>query len=150
MTGTTIALYTVVDGIGVRDAGGTTIAAAAYTAWLFLLFFLTLAIYISKNGLGAVRAPAKDMAAYATGGLVLAGAYGIVIWAMQSGAMGGSSELRELVCYSQLSSGHMFLKEELISKKMVACVVIVLGAVIISTWLCTAALSQSNAEPTET
>ena len=133
VTGTTIALYTVVDGIGVRHAGGTTIAAAAYTAWLFLLFFLTPAIYISKNGLGAVRAPAKDMAAYATGGLVSAGAYGIVIWAMQSGAMGALSALRETSVLFTAFLGHMFLKEELISKKMVACVVIVLGAVIIST-----------------
>ena len=131
-TGATIALYTVVDGMGVREAGGTTLAAASYTAWLFLLFLLTPAIYMLRNGIAAMFAPVKDMAAYATGGLVSAGAYGIVIWAMQNGAMGALSALRETSVLFAALLGRVFLNEQLNAGKILACLVIVLGALAIS------------------
>jgi drug/metabolite transporter (DMT)-like permease len=132
LTGATIAFYTVVDGIGVRQAGGTTVAAASYTAWLFLLFSLTPAIYIARNGMLALRAPAQDVAAFAAGGLVSAGAYGIVIWAMQNGAMGGLSALRETSVLFAALLGRVFLNEQLNAGKIFACLVIVLGALAIS------------------
>jgi drug/metabolite transporter (DMT)-like permease len=133
LTGATIALYTVIDGMGVRQAGGTIVAAASYTAWLFLLFLLTPVIYIIRNGILALLAPAKDMAAYATGGLVSAGAYGIVIWAMQNGAMGALSALRETSVLFAALLGRVFLNEQLNAGKILACLVIVLGALAIST-----------------
>jgi drug/metabolite transporter (DMT)-like permease len=131
LTGATIAFYTVIDGMGVRQAGATTLAAASYTAWLFSLFFLTPAIYIARNGIAALRAPVKDIAAYATGGLVSAGAYGIVIWAMQSGAMGALSALRETSVLFAALLGRAFLDERLNAGKMFACLMIVLGALAI-------------------
>jgi drug/metabolite transporter (DMT)-like permease len=133
LTGATIAFYTVVDGMGVRQAGGTTAAAASYTAWLFLLFSLTPAIYIFRNGMVALLAPVKDVAAFAGGGLVSAGAYGIVIWAMQNGAMGALSALRETSVLFAALLGRVFLKEHLNTGKILACLVIVLGALAIST-----------------
>ena len=133
LTGATIAFYTVVDGLGVRQAGGTTVAAASYTAWLFLFFSLTPAVYVVRNGMLALRAPARDVATFATGGLVSAGAYGIVIFAMQEGAMGALSALRETSVLFAALLGRVFLKEKLSAGKVFACLVIVLGALAIST-----------------
>jgi drug/metabolite transporter (DMT)-like permease len=133
LTGATIAFYTVVDGMGVRQAGGTTLAATSYTAWLFLLFLLTPVIYIIRNGMAALLAPAKDVAAFATGGLVSAAAYGIVIWAMQNGAMGALSALRETSVLFAALLGRVFLNEKLSAGKLLACLVIVLGALAIGT-----------------
>ena len=133
LTGATIAVYTVVDGMGVRQAGGTTAAAASYIAWLFLLFLLTPAIYIFRNGMVALRAPVKDVAAFATGGLISAIAYGIVIWAMQNGAMGSLSALRETSVLFAALLGRVFLNEHLNAGKIIACLIIVLGALAIGT-----------------
>lgn len=133
LTGATIAFYTVVDGMGVRQAGGTIVAATSYTAWLFLLFLLTPAIYIIRNGVVALLAPVRDVAAFATGGIISAGAYGIVIWAMQNGAMGALSALRETSVLFAALLGRVFLNEQLSAGKLLACLVIVLGALAIST-----------------
>lgn len=127
LTGATIALYTVIDGMGVRQAGGTTAAAASYTAWLYVFFLLTPTIYIFRNGMAPLFAPARAIATFATGGLVSAAAYGIVIWAMQGGAMGALSALRETSVLFAAVLGRIFLNERLTRGKMLACVVIVLG-----------------------
>ena len=133
LTGACIATYTVVDGMGVRQAGGTPAAAAAYAAWLYLLFLMTPALYILRNGMVAMRAPAKDLAAFVGGGLVSAGAYGIVIWAMQNGAMGALSALRETSVLFAALLGRVFFKEPLTAAKLLACLVIALGAIAIGT-----------------
>lgn len=133
LTGATIALYTVIDGIGVRLAGGTTATAASYTGWLFLFFFLTPAVFVARRGMAALRAPVKDVAGYATGGLVSVAAYGIVIWAMQYGEMGAVSALRETSVLFALLLGRLFLNEKLNAAKIGACVVIALGALAIGT-----------------
>ena len=131
VTGATIALYTVIDAMGVRQAGGTSVAAASYTAWLFLLSLLTPAIYIARNGFIALLAPGRDMASFATGGLISVAAYGIVIWAMQTGEMGTMSALRETSVVFAALLGRVFLKEKVGVGKMLACVVIVAGALAI-------------------
>lgn len=132
LTGATIALYTVIDGIGVRHAGSTSEAAVSYTAWLFLLFLLTPAIFVIRNGLSALAAPARDIAIYIAGGWISVAAYGIVIWAMQHGAMGTLSALRETSVLFAALLGRIFLRENLGPAKLIACVVIVLGALAIS------------------
>ncbi|CAH2786124.1 MAG: Permeases of the drug/metabolite transporter (DMT) superfamily [uncultured Paraburkholderia sp.] len=88
-TGATIALYTVIDGIGVRLSGG---AALAYTAWMFLFYWLMPVLFVAMRGAAAfwtpIRAAPAAIASSLVGGVVSIAAYGIVIWAMQSGAMG--------------------------------------------------------------
>jgi drug/metabolite transporter (DMT)-like permease len=54
-TGATIALYTVIDGIGVRLSGGQ---ALAYTAWMFLFYWLMPVLFVARRGLAALWAPA--------------------------------------------------------------------------------------------
>lgn len=133
LTGATIALYTIIDGIGVRLAGGTTATAASYTAWMFLFFAFTPLIFVMRRGVAALRAPVKEVASFVNGGLVSVAAYGIVIWAMQYGAMGAVSALRETSVLFAVLLGRIFLKEELGIGKMTACIVIVLGVVAIGT-----------------
>ncbi|NEX61948.1 EamA family transporter [Noviherbaspirillum galbum] len=137
LTGATIACYTVVDGMGVRLSGGTattaTMAAASYTAWLFLLFLLTPALHVFRNGMKSMRLPAREAATYGMGGLVSAGAYGIVIWAMQHGAMGALSALRETSVLFAALLGKVFLHERLGAGRLVSCLVIVLGALALGT-----------------
>ena len=88
-TGVTIAVYTVIDGIGVRLSGGQ---AIAYTAWMFLFYWLMPALFVAMRGLAALWSPVRSaptaVGSSLVGGLVSILAYGIVIWALQSGAMG--------------------------------------------------------------
>jgi uncharacterized membrane protein len=63
------------------------------------------------------------------GGLVSIAAYGIVIWAMQSGAMGAVSALRETSVVFAVLLGRMFLREAVSGKRWAACVIVAAGAV---------------------
>ncbi|MFL9874870.1 EamA family transporter [Paraburkholderia megapolitana] len=128
LTGATIALYTVIDGIGVRRAGGH---AISYTAWMFAFYWLMPAIFIAKRGRSALRASFADIGTSVSGGVVSIAAYGIVIWAMQYGAMGTVSALRETSVVFAVLIGRLFLREEVTFARFVSCVVIAAGAVCI-------------------
>ncbi|WP_144149068.1 DMT family transporter [Paraburkholderia sp. BCC1884] len=129
-TGATIALYTVIDGIGVRLSSGE---AIAYTAWMFLFYWLMPVLFVAKRGLAALWAPLRDapvvIASSLAGGLVSIAAYGIVIWAMQSGAMGAVSALRETSVVFAVLIGRMFLHEAVSAKRWLACAIVAGGAV---------------------
>ncbi|MFP3656174.1 EamA family transporter, partial [Burkholderia sp. SIMBA_052] len=88
-TGATIAVYTVIDSIGVRLSGGE---ALAYTAWMFLFYWLMPLLFVALRGVTALWPPVRSapvsIGSSLVGGLVSIAAYGIVIWALQSGATG--------------------------------------------------------------
>ncbi|AWN49787.1 EamA family transporter [Methylobacterium terrae] len=124
VTGLLIGAYTVVDGIGVRLSGNS----LSYAASMFLLWSLTMPpLFIAMRG----RPPAYTAAQTATalaGGLVSILAYGIVIWAMQSDAMGTVSALRETsVVYAALI-GRVFLGESLSPRRIASCLAVAAGA----------------------
>jgi len=129
-TGATIAVYTVVDGIGVRLSGGH---AIAYTAWMFLFYWLMPVLFVATRGLAPlwtpVRAVPMAVGSSLVGGLVSIAAYGIVIWALQSGAMGAVSALRETSVVFAVLIGRMFLREAVSGKRWLACVIVAAGAV---------------------
>jgi drug/metabolite transporter (DMT)-like permease len=129
-TGATIALYTVIDGIGVRSSDGQ---ALAYTAWMFLFYWLMPLLFIASRGFAPLWTPLRSapvaVASSLAGGLVSIGAYGIVIWAMQSGAMGTVSALRETSVVFAVLIGKVFLREAVSGKRWMACVVVAAGAV---------------------
>ena len=127
LTGAIIALYTVVDGLGVRLSGH----AQAYTTWIFLFYALMPVLFIASRGAGSLRTPLRDAARSMVGGLVSLLAYGIVIWAMQFGAMGAISALRETSVVFAALIARVFLKERLTVKRLAACAVIAAGAVCI-------------------
>ena len=129
-TGATIALYTVIDGIGVRLSNGE---ALTYTAWMFLFYWLMPVLFIAMRGFAALwnplRATPMAVGSSLAGGLVSIAAYGIVIWAMQSGAMGTVSALRETSVVFAVLIGRVFLRETVSGKRWVACVIVAAGAV---------------------
>ena len=129
-TGVTIACYTVIDGIGVRLSGGQ---ALAYTAWMFLFYWLMPVLFVAMRGPVALWTPIRTapmaVASSLIGGLVSIAAYGIVIWALQSGAMGAVSALRETSVVFAVLIGRVFLREAVSGKRWIACVIVAGGAV---------------------
>jgi len=129
-TGAIIALYTVIDGIGVRQSNGQ---AIAYTAWMFMFYWVTPLLFVASRGLAALLDPVRTHPAAVgsslAGGLVSIAAYGIVIWAMQSAAMGGVSALRETSVVFAALIGRIFLGEQMNAKRWLVCVVVATGAV---------------------
>ncbi|MGY6253812.1 DMT family transporter [Paraburkholderia caledonica] len=129
-TGATIALYTVIDGIGVRLSGGE---ALAYTAWMFLFYWLMPVLFVAMRGVSALWTPIRStpmaVGSSLMGGVVSVAAYGIVIWAMQSGAMGTVSALRETSVVFAVLIGRMFLGEAVSGKRWLACMVVAAGAI---------------------
>lgn len=131
-TGAIIALYTVIDGIGVRQSNGQ---AMAYTAWMFMFYWSMPVLFVATRGLAALVGPIRThpsaVASSLGGGLVSIGAYGIVIWAMQSGAMGGVSALRETSVVFAALIGRIFLGEAMSARRWIVCVVVAVGAVLL-------------------
>jgi uncharacterized membrane protein len=56
-------------------------------------------------------------------------AYGIVIWALQSGAMGTVSALRETSVVFAVLIGRVFLRETVSAKRWLACMIVAAGAI---------------------
>ncbi|MDR5741323.1 MULTISPECIES: DMT family transporter [unclassified Caballeronia] len=129
-TGVTIAIYTVIDGIGVRASNGQ---ALSYTAWMFLFYWLMPLLFATMRGMHALWTPIRTAPAAIgsslAGGLVSIAAYGIVIWAMQAGAMGAVSALRETSVVFAALIGRVFLRETVDAKRWLACVVVAAGAI---------------------
>ncbi|GJD61005.1 EamA family transporter [Methylobacterium frigidaeris] len=123
-TGALIGAYTVVDGIGVRLSGDS----VAYANAMFLLWSLTMPpIFFGLRGRPPTYTRRETTMALA-GGVVSILAYGIVIWAMQFGAMGVVSALRETsVVYAALI-GRIFLRERLTVQRIASCLAIAAGA----------------------
>jgi len=129
-TGATIALYTVIDGIGVRLSDGQPLV---YTAWMFMFYWLMPLLFVATRGIAPLWTPLRDeplaVASSLAGGLVSLAAYGIVIWALQSGAMGMVSALRETSVVFAVLIGRVFLRETVTATRWLACLVVAAGAV---------------------
>ncbi len=129
-TGVLIALYTVIDGIGVRQSGGQPLA---YTAWMFLFYWTMPMLFVARRGLNALvtslRTHPAAVGSSVLGGLVSIAAYGIVIWAMQSGAMGGVSALRETSVVFAALIGRLFLGQAMSARRWAVCTLVAAGAV---------------------
>ena len=125
ITGSTIAAYTVIDGIGVRLSGH----AASYAAWMFSFYVLMPVLFIQRRGATELGAPLRDISGSIGGGVLAVAAYGIVIWAMQSSAMGSVSALRETSVLFAALIGRIFLGEQLTYGRIGSCVAIALGAI---------------------
>lgn len=120
-----IALYTVIDGIGVRLSG----SAAAYTLWLFFLdAWGILAVALWRRGGGVVR-HLRLRWPQALGGAVLTiGSYGIVLWAMTVAPIPAVAALRETSVVFAAWLGTWRLKERLGSWRLGGALLVALGA----------------------
>jgi drug/metabolite transporter (DMT)-like permease len=122
-TGVFIALYSVIDGIGVRLAG----SSFGYSVWMSSFFLLMPIYFVSVRGAGALAAPFKAWVLTLAGGVVAFLAYGIVIFAMQRSPMGIVSALRETSVVFATLMGWFFLGEPLSWRRLAACLVITTG-----------------------
>ena len=142
MTGLSIAVYTVTDGVAVRHSG----TAAGYTAWMmFLESVLMVAAFVAVIGrrgpasAGCIKALRAALAALSRADLlrgVLAGAlsllaYGLVLWAQTRGALAAVSALRETSVIFGAALGSVFLREPFGRYRILAAATIAGGILIL-------------------
>lgn len=127
-TGTIIAAYATVDSIGVRQ----TAHSGAYTAWVLVLYGLFLpAVFVVRRRRLAVDFGSRDTWKALAGGLVAMIAYGVVVAAFALGPAGPITALRETSVVFAVLIGWTFLGETLTARRILACVIVAAGAVLL-------------------
>lgn len=129
-TGVTIAAYSVVDGIGVRQFG----SAVGYASWMFVLTAILMPLAYGAIVKEPLRFNRNDteLAKAGLGGIGAAVAYAIIIWAMQSDPLGLVASLRETSIVFAAVLGRMFLSEKISFRRGTACSSIAAGAILIA------------------
>lgn len=121
-----IALYTLVDGQGVRLAGH----ALSYTAWVFLLsavFMLVTAAWL--RGRSLLRPAPGAWRVAALGGSGTLAAYSLVLWAMTQAPIATVAALRETSIVFAALIGALFLKESLSRLRLFSAMLVCAGAI---------------------
>jgi len=119
-----IAIYTVVDALGVRASG----QALQYVATLFLLDGWPFALIVFLRRRGAVLPYARKRWPIALGGAIASlGSYGIALWAMTQAPVATVAALRETSVLFAVLLGVWFLKEVFTPRRVIGTCVIVAG-----------------------
>lgn len=128
-TGLTIAVYTVIDGVGVRRSG----SSLGYVGWLILLQGTLAALAAVGLRRTALRRqlPATWLRGL-TGGAFSLAAYGLVLWAQTHGALGPISALRETSIIIGALIGTIVFHERFGRARIVASTVAALGIVLLA------------------
>ena len=117
VTGCFIASYSLIDGLGAREAG----TAFGYIAWMTILnaiVFSIIIFFFNRRALGAVFTEGKTVLFLGGGASVIA--YVIVVWAMTQAPIALVTALRETSTIFALGIGVIFLKETLTVVKIMA------------------------------
>ena len=124
-----VALYTLVDAQGVRLSGD---AAFAYIALLFSLdgWIFGLAVF-ARRGAQALRYTAQRWPVALGGATASVGSYAIALWAMTVAPVAAVAALRETSVLFAVLLGSLVLREKLSAQRILATVVIILGAIAI-------------------
>jgi len=126
-TAVLIAMYTIVDGLGVRAAGN----ALSYIVWLFIFEVTPIAgillLYRRRAWFEYMR---SNTATVVAGGIASSAAYGLVIFAMGLGAMAVVSSLRETSVIFAAIIGALFLREPFGRARMRAAVLVAVGIIL--------------------
>jgi phosphonate utilization associated putative membrane protein len=126
-----IALYTVVDGIGVRVAGN----ALAYVATLFLFDGIPYMLLVLWRRPGQRRAALAYMAGRwklaLIGSAASLGSYGIALWAMTRAPVAIVAALRETSVLFAALIGTLFLREGFGWQRAAGTLIIVAGVVVL-------------------
>ena len=127
-TAVTIAAYTLVDGQGVRAAGG----AHGYTLMLFFLDGVMMAVYGALRQRAAIRkVPPRQLPLMLGGGALSLIAYWIALWAMTVAPIALVAAVRETSVLFAAAIGVLVLKEPLLGWRLVAAGLVVTGLVLI-------------------
>jgi drug/metabolite transporter (DMT)-like permease len=130
LTGVTIAAYTTIDGIGVRNSG----TPIGYAGWLFLThgsFLPLIALYTRREKLWSQARP--HLVAGLGGGVLSMVAYGLVLWAQTRGALAPIAALRETSVIIGAVIGAVVFHERFGRWRIVATVLVATGIVIMNT-----------------
>ena len=120
-----IALYTVVDGLGVRQAGN----AAQYVVALFVIDGWPFALLVLMRRRAEVVLPYARARWPVAAGAALAslGSYGIALWAMTRAPVATVAALRETSVLFAALLGSWFLKEAFTARRALGTATIVAG-----------------------
>ena len=111
-TGTLIAAYTVVDGLGVRASE----APISYIAWLNVLEALPISLWLlARRPASFTGLSGRSWRQGIIGGVLAMSAYGLVIYALSLGAMAHISALRETSVLFAALIGTLILRETSVS-----------------------------------
>jgi len=127
-TGVTIALYSVIDGIGGRSADDI----AGYIAYLFLIDGLPFGLMVFYRRRRTLRTALK--ANWKTGvssGLLSYPAYALVIWAMTLSPLTYVSALRETSVILAVLIGTRMLGEPFGARRLAAAVAVAIGVLVL-------------------
>ena len=127
-TGSFIAAYTLVDGLGVRFSGNT----ASYVLWLMALEcwpLLTITLLLRKRAV-LVSSIKQNWMFAVPGGILSICAYGIVVWAMQHSPIALVSALRESSVVIVALMSIWILKEETRVRHLIAVTLVVAGVIL--------------------
>ncbi|KQX11786.1 hypothetical protein ASC82_18225 [Streptomyces sp. Root431] len=123
-TGLSIALYTVVDGVGVRASG----TPLGYIAWLMILQGLVIPAYALWRRRAALIPQLRPYAARgALGGLLSVSAYALVLWAQTKAPLAPIAALRESSIIVGAAIGALFFKERFGAPRVAAAGLMVIG-----------------------
>lgn len=128
ITAVFIAMYTVIDGYGVRQSGN----ALSYILWLFTFEALPIVLWLllarRREWFAYIRESAGSIA---VGGVISGAAYGLVIYAMSLGAIAVVSSLRETSVIFAALIGAVFLNEPFGKQRVFAAMVVALGILLL-------------------
>ena len=126
--GGTVVIYTLVDGIGVRQSG----TALGYISWLFLSKIL-IVLYLFPTRLDRLRAEnPKALVIGFLGGVVSGTAYALVLYAKTLAPLGVVSALRETSVIFAAMIGVMWFGEGPRAQRLIAAVVVGAGVMLIA------------------
>ena len=125
-----IAIYTVVDGQGVRAAGTTLTTTLQYVATLFMFDGWPFALMIfARRGAALPRYARARWPLASVGALASLGSYGIALWAMTRAPVAMVAALREVSVLFAVVIGALFLHEVLTPRRVAGAMVIIAGVV---------------------
>lgn len=123
-TGTCIAGYTLIDGLGGRSTHVMT-----YIAWVFVidaLPLLLITVWLRRHQKGLLISQ-RNLILGCTGGLFAFLAYALVIWAMNHAPMASVSAIRETSVIFATLIGVYYLKESMGYQRLVSSVLVAFG-----------------------
>ncbi|WP_322092693.1 EamA family transporter [Paraburkholderia bannensis] len=129
LTGLFIAVYSLVDGIGARVAGNP----LSYIMWVYLLWNVPQFFVVCKlrGGFGQMFVSKGNAVRGMLAGVLALCAYCLVIEAFRFLPIATVSALRELSSIFAVVIGWLFMKERINARRLVACVLVSFGAVLI-------------------
>jgi drug/metabolite transporter (DMT)-like permease len=125
----TIAVYSVIDGLGGRAAGDGVIS---YVSWLFVLQGLPIVVFTAIRRRASMRQLlAKHWRGGLGGGAAAFVAYGLVIWAMSLTPMSYVAALREISVVIAALIGTRLLGEPFGRRRVIAAAAVAFGIVLL-------------------